>query len=195
MTIPAKIGIMVGSGAGHMTVFNMIRQTNQRFNGMTDIPANVKGALNINEAHLTVQHNVRFPNLSSLLGNSISGHYTPFQAIPMRVYTYEVQGIKIHSNFELSTTELYSQLKAHGYTPSFDRIQNNVSNPDTFLVQSPLEEGSRLVSYLLESLNYHLILSAISLYLLMMLSLILISKFYFVSNVNIGFLNSFTIFK
>lgn len=193
--MPSKIGIMVGSGVGHMAAFNVMRNSNQYLNGMTNVPANVSGALNINEAHITVQQNARFPYLSNLLGNNISGYYTPMQPSTIHHYTYEVQGIKIHSNFQLSTTELYSQLRRQGYNPNFGQIQSNVLNPDTFTIQSPLEENSRLVSYLLENLNYHLILASTTLYLLMMLSLILITKFYFVSNVNIGFLNSLIIYK
>lgn len=193
LAIPTKIGIMVGSGASHMTVFHLMRSSNQYLNtGLQSIPENVSGALNIEEAHITVQHNIRYPNLSSLLGNNISGFYTPVQPYSSHIYTYEVQGIKIHSNVRLTTTDLLNQLSELGFNPYLNQIN---SSDSTVVLYSPLEDSSRLVSYLLESLNYHLILSAISLYLLMMLSLILISKFYFVRGVNIGFLNSFTIFK
>lgn len=109
MTIPKKIGVLVCSGVIHAAAFNLYRHVNRQLS--TTIYGTQSVAVGVELNVDNVQFMNQTPDAStSVLGSSLnSSNLSLFRVSKHQIYTYKVQGITVHSNQPLQTSEVFDR--------------------------------------------------------------------------------------
>jgi hypothetical protein len=189
-----RIGIMLGTGGGGLISYRVI----DRILNYYDIENNnvvLNGNFSLESVNITTNGNYNIPEHPVL--NLLFGMYRG------------VQFSNFNQPFKFTTTEGTSIFQATNNTtfgwvisaldnlyPNWNtEFRNYASNDYSSYINSPYENETSLISFLIDNLTDHLYLSIISIYLLLMLLVIFICKLILSTDIEFKRLSKLKIFK